>query len=166
MKDSKPQAHPCETRGVINFFRDPQTFLAQFDPFRELAQFSQTARQSLPTGDSREVRKDGEAKPLANPITDEHVDIPPQDDGRLAVVPRDVEGVPQQQIHGDLLREVHASPQGESPLSSLHSSFLLVRQIMTVGNPVRDPAEPPLIVERSGQNLRFLHVVEDAAAVS
>ncbi|TMB94568.1 MAG: hypothetical protein E6J42_11380, partial [Chloroflexi bacterium] len=71
----------------------------------------------------------------------------------------------EQQIHGDLVRDVRASAQSQGALRDLHGSLLLIGQVVVVRQAVRDPGEPPLIAERLRQSLSLLHVVEDARAV-
>src|SRR5262249_16746628 len=164
MDKTQPQVHAGQARSMIDLFSDAQAVLADAERLRKLSELAQTARQAPPTGHRRKSGKDGQAEPLMNTLTDE-LDVPAQHDARPAVVSRHVQRVAEQQVHADLMRDIHASVQGQRALSSLNGSGLVVSEIVTVRDAVHDPAKPALVAELVRERLRLLHVVEDRVAV-
>jgi len=118
---------------VFELLRDPHAFFAQPHSLRELTQLAETAHHALTAGQRGKGGKDdGQTESLANPISGEHVDVPPQHLGGLAILPGHVEGVAEKDIHRDLVGEVEPYAQIEGPSSDLLRTILLVREVVVV----------------------------------
>src|SRR5262245_53381907 len=144
MHKTQPQVHSGQAGSMIDPFSDAQAILADSERLPKLSELAQTARQALPTGSRRKCSEDRQADPLTDTLTDER-DVSAQHDDRLAVVPRHVERVAEQQVHADLVRDIRAAIQGQRTLSGFNGSGLGVREIVAVRDAVRDPAQPALV---------------------